>query len=51
MLCTEGTAYLRDNGTQETLNIKKGDSAIIPAAVVGYSIIGDALIYKAAVPR
>jgi mannose-6-phosphate isomerase class I len=50
LLCTEGTACLKDNGTQELLNIKKGDSVIIPASVVGYSICGDALIYKAAVP-
>jgi mannose-6-phosphate isomerase len=50
MLCIEGTAYLKDNGTREIINIKKGDSAIIPAAVIGYSITGDALIYKAAVP-
>ena len=49
MLCTEGTADLKDNGTQEIINIKKGDSAIIPAAVTSYSIAGDALIYKAAV--
>jgi len=50
MLCTEGTAYLKDKGTQEIINIKKGESAIIPAAVISYSITGDALIYKAAVP-
>jgi mannose-6-phosphate isomerase len=50
ILCTEGTAYLEDKGSQEIINIKKGDSAIIPAAVIGYSITGDALIYKAAVP-
>jgi mannose-6-phosphate isomerase len=51
MLCTQGAAYLKDKGTQEIINIKKGDSAIIPAVVIGYSITGDALIYKAAVPR
>jgi len=50
MLCTEGTAFLKDKGTQEVINIKKGESAIIPAAVISYSISGDALIYKAAVP-
>jgi len=50
MLCTEGTAFLKDKGTQEVINIKKGESAIIPAAVISYSITGDALIYKAAVP-
>jgi len=51
LLCIEGTACLKDNGTQDLLNIKKGDSAIIPVAVVGYSLSGDALIYKAAVPN
>ena len=50
MLCTEGMASLKDEGTQESIIIKKGDSAIIPAAVICYSIVGDALIYKAAVP-
>jgi mannose-6-phosphate isomerase len=50
ILCIEGTAYLKDYGTQEIINIKKGRSALIPAAVTGYSITGDALIYKAAVP-
>ena len=50
ILCIEGTAYLKDHGTQEIITIKKGRSALIPAAVTGYSITGDALIYKAAVP-
>ena len=50
LLCTDGMANLLDEGTQEMISIKKGDSVIIPAAVVRYSITGDALIYKAAVP-
>jgi mannose-6-phosphate isomerase len=50
LLCTEGVCRLKDNGTQEIINIKKGESAIVPAAVKGYTISGDALIYKAAVP-
>jgi mannose-6-phosphate isomerase len=50
LLCTEGTAFIKDSGTQEIINIKKGDSVIIPAAVSGYKIQGEALIYKAAVP-
>ena len=50
ILCVEGTADLKDKGSQETIPIKKGDSAIVPAAVIGYSIAGEALIYKAAVP-
>ncbi len=49
-LCTDGTANLLDEGTQEMISIKKGDSVIIPAAVVRYSIAGNAEIYKAAVP-
>jgi mannose-6-phosphate isomerase len=50
ILCTQGSACLQDKGTQEIINIVKGDSAIIPAAVIGYSITGDALMYKAAIP-
>ena len=33
ILCTEGLAYLQDRVTQENIKIKRGDSAIIPAAV------------------
>ena len=50
MLCTEGAASIKDTGTQETIDINKGDSILIPAAVSGYQISGNALIYKAAVP-
>ena len=50
MLCTEGTACVKDKGTQEIIYIKKGDCVLVPAAVAGYSITGHALIYKAAVP-
>jgi mannose-6-phosphate isomerase len=50
MLCTKGMASLKDNGTQEIINVKKGDSVIIPAAVLGYTISGETLIYKASVP-
>lgn len=50
MLCTKGMASLKDNGTQEIINIKKGDSVIIPAVVLGYTISGETLIYKASVP-
>ena len=50
MLCTEGMASIKDNGTQEIIHIKKGDSVVVPAAVIGYTISGKALIYKAAVP-
>jgi len=50
MLCTEGRACLLDNCSKERINIKKGDSVIIPATVKDYGITGDAVFYKAAVP-
>jgi mannose-6-phosphate isomerase len=50
LLCTEGMASFKNNGTQEIINIKKGDSVIIPAAVRCYTIRGETLIYKASVP-
>ena len=50
MLCTEGLAYLEDRDTNERIQIKRGDSVIIPAAVSGYTISGNVLIYKASVP-
>jgi len=50
MLCTEGMAWLQDNCSKERINIKKGDSVIIPATVKDYGITGDAVFYKAAVP-
>lgn len=50
ILCTEGEACIQDQWTEERINIKKGDSAIIPAALPAYTISGKAVIYKAAVP-
>lgn len=50
MLCTEGMACLQERNRTARINIRKGDSAIIPAALGGYTISGKAVIYKAAVP-
>ena len=50
ILCTEGMACLHDKGSEEKINIKKGQSAIIPAVLPVYHITGNAVIYKAAVP-
>ena len=50
LLCTEGEARLADSGKNHILPIKKGDSAIIFASANSYTIKGDAVFYKAAVP-
>lgn len=50
MLCTEGQASIKARGSQEGIKLNKGKSVIIPAAVSGYTIVGNAIIYKAAVP-
>jgi mannose-6-phosphate isomerase len=50
LLCTEGAGYLQAYGSKETINVGKGDSVIIPAAVKSYEIAGNAILYKAAVP-
>ena len=50
LLCTDGEASLQDLGNKTRMKIKKGNSAVIPAAVKGYSINGRAVFYKAAVP-
>lgn len=50
MLCTEGKATITDSDKDYSLEIKKGNSILIPAAVKGYRIEGKATIYKASVP-
>ncbi len=50
MLCTDGAAALQQQPGDEIVNIAKGDSVIIPAAVDGYTISGRGVFYKAAVP-
>ena len=50
LLCTEGTASIEDCGTKNMLQIAKGNSIVIPAAVERYTIKGNAGFYKAAVP-
>ena len=50
LLCTDGSAELRDLGARQTISLQKGASAIVPAAVNGYEMRGSAIIYKASVP-
>jgi len=50
LLCTDGRADIKDRGTGDVVEIKKGDSVVVPAALKRYSISGTADLYKAAVP-
>ncbi len=50
MICTEGEALLIDIGKEEVLELRRGISLFIPAAVERYLIRGKATIYKASVP-
>ena len=50
VVCMEGEARLKDL-ENECLNLGKGDSVIIPAAVKGYTIAGNSIVYKASVPN
>jgi mannose-6-phosphate isomerase class I len=50
LFCTDGAATLSDHGTDHGISLKKGVSAMIPAAVAGYEIKGEAFFYKASVP-
>lgn len=49
LLCIDGEANLKDN-SENGIQMKKGDSAVIAAATGSYSINGEAVFYKAAVP-
>ena len=50
LLCTDGTANLNDIGADHSISLKKGVSIIVPAAVAGYEMKGEAVLYKASVP-
>lgn len=50
MICMNGEACITDMGTGDALNLSKGISIIVPAAVRNYQIEGLGTIYKASVP-
>lgn len=50
LFCSHGEAIMQAAGTQDSLDIKQGNSVLIPAAVKAYKISGNAVFYKAAVP-
>lgn len=51
LLCTEGRALISPLEAFEEISVARGDSVLVPAAVKKYSIKGDAVFYKAFVPK
>ena len=50
LLCTDGNAVVTDLAGNNSVAISKGMSILIPAVLEKYSIKGNAVFYKAAVP-
>jgi mannose-6-phosphate isomerase len=50
LLCTAGEHKITETGQIKSMPFAKGSSVLIPAAVSGYTIQGQGVIYKAAVP-
>lgn len=50
LLCTAGEHKITETGQIKSMPFAKGSSVLIPAAVPGYTIQGQGVIYKAAVP-
>ncbi len=50
LLCTAGGGKITDQGTHEEIAFPKGRAVLVPAAVRGYLLQGEAVFYKAAVP-
>ena len=51
LICTRGKATLTEHGSQTETQLPQGASALIPAAVERYTISGEGVCYKAAVPN
>ncbi|MFZ0610646.1 MAG: mannose-6-phosphate isomerase, class I [Desulfobacterales bacterium] len=50
LLCTAGSAGITDRGTGEEIAFPKGRAVLVPAAVKDYTLKGEAVVFKAAVP-
>jgi len=50
LLCVEGKAWIETPGVHARIDVRKGTSVVVPAAVSSYTIAGQAKFYKAAVP-
>ncbi|MBW1976843.1 MAG: mannose-6-phosphate isomerase, class I [Deltaproteobacteria bacterium] len=50
MICTKGNAWITDFETGQKISLKRGGSFLVPASIRQYQIMGESMIYKAAVP-
>ncbi len=50
LLCVEGRAWVETPATHVRIEVHKGTSVVVPAAVSSYTITGQAKFYKAGVP-
>lgn len=50
LICTAGEGQIDEGGSQTGLSVKKGDSFLVPASLDCYTIQGNCVFYKAAVP-
>lgn len=50
IICMSGRASIKNFENGKALELKKGRSIVVPAAVRQYSIEGEAILYKASVP-
>ena len=50
LICTRGKATIFDRHDRTETQLRQGASAVVPAAVEGYSIKGEGTCYKAGVP-
>jgi mannose-6-phosphate isomerase class I len=50
LMCTAGEVSVTDLSAGDITHLTRGISIIVPAAVEQYSIEGDGILYKAAVP-
>lgn len=51
LLCIDGAVNFQYEGSTKGLDIKKGESVLVPAAVAHYETYGQATLYKAGVNR
>jgi len=50
IICTQGHSAIIDSDDGGTMELGMGGSVIVPAAVRGYSMVGQATLFKASVP-
>jgi mannose-6-phosphate isomerase len=50
LLCTRGSAQVRDAARGEDLTLRRGEALLVPAALSAYAAEGDATLHRAGVP-